>query len=150
MRPVLSVRLLTLIAASLAGASLLQAQAPFAGQAASLAAAPPAAHRVAHARLLESYGRLPLHFESNQGQVDSQVKFLARGSGYSLFLTPTEAVLALRDRGRSSPAVLRLKLAGANPRPDISGRDALPGRINYFLGSDPATWRSVPSFRSSR
>jgi hypothetical protein len=45
---------------------------------------------------LESYGKLPLSFEINQGQTDSQVKFLSRGSGYSLFLTGNEAVLALR------------------------------------------------------
>ena len=47
------------------------------------------------ARLPELFGRLPLHFEINQGQTDSQVQFLARGPGYTLFLTPTEAVLTL-------------------------------------------------------
>lgn len=44
----------------------------------------------------EAYGKLPLHFEANEGQSDSQVKFLARARGYDLFLTPTETVLALR------------------------------------------------------
>src|SRR2546422_6827611 len=39
--------------------------------------------------------RSPLYFEANRGQTDRQVKFLNRGRGYSLFLTPTEAVLAL-------------------------------------------------------
>lgn len=48
------------------------------------------------ARISEAYGKLPLSFEANEGQTDPQVKFLARGSGYSLFLTPTEAVLTLR------------------------------------------------------
>ena len=38
---------------------------------------------------------LPLGFEANQGQVDQQVKFLARGQGYTLFLTPGAAVLGL-------------------------------------------------------
>ena len=33
------------------------------------------------ARLVESYGRLPLSFELNQGQTDSRVKFLSRGRG---------------------------------------------------------------------
>jgi hypothetical protein len=42
-----------------------------------------------------------LSFEINQGQADSQVKFLSRGSGYSLFLTGNEAVLALR-KGNSN------------------------------------------------
>src|SRR5262245_24397818 len=50
---------------------------------------------VQQAQLSETYGKLPLVFEQNQGQVDRDVKFLARGSGYALFLTATEAVLSL-------------------------------------------------------
>ena len=44
----------------------------------------------------KAYGKLPLSFEINQGQTDSQVKFISRGSRYSLFLTGNEAVLSLR------------------------------------------------------
>ncbi len=44
---------------------------------------------------LATYGQLPLSFEANQGQTDPQVNFLSRGTGYALFLTPTEAVLSL-------------------------------------------------------
>ena len=43
-------------------------------------------------RVAESYGKLPLSFEANRGQTDAQVKFIARGSGYSLFLTPQGGV----------------------------------------------------------
>jgi hypothetical protein len=35
-------------------------------------------------RLVGSYGRLPLSFEANHGQTDARVKFLSRGSGYTL------------------------------------------------------------------
>jgi hypothetical protein len=52
---------------------------------------------VAEMRVSESYGRLPLSFEANQGQTDPQVKLLARGPGYTVYLAPTEAVLALRQ-----------------------------------------------------
>lgn len=48
-------------------------------------------------KILDTYGRLPLHFEANQGQTDEQVQFLARGKGYSLFLTGTEAVWLCRN-----------------------------------------------------
>ena len=54
----------------------------------------------ADATVASGYGRLPLAFEQNRGQTDSQVKFLARGAGYALFLTPSEAVFkigALQD-----------------------------------------------------
>ena len=37
------------------------------------------------------YGRIPLAFEKNAGQSDSQVEFLSRGDGYKLFLTRSEA-----------------------------------------------------------
>lgn len=37
------------------------------------------------AQLSEAYGKLPLSFEANAGQTDPRVKFLSRGSGYSLF-----------------------------------------------------------------
>lgn len=47
------------------------------------------------ARLAEAYGKLPLSFEANQGQFDQQVQFLARGSGYGLYLTASEAVLVV-------------------------------------------------------
>jgi len=39
---------------------------------------------------------LPLSFEANTGQTDPHVTFLARGRGYTVFLTSTEAVLALQ------------------------------------------------------
>ncbi|MBI3933410.1 MAG: SBBP repeat-containing protein [Acidobacteria bacterium] len=48
-------------------------------------------------RLAARFARLPLQFEKNQGQVDGQVKFMARGPGYSLFLTASEAVLVLEE-----------------------------------------------------
>ena len=57
------------------------------------------AERAVRARAVESYGKLPLSFEVNKGQTDSRVRFLSRGSGYSLFLTGEEAVLALRKPG---------------------------------------------------
>src|ERR1044072_1783973 len=50
------------------------------------------------ARVAENFGRLPLSFELNKGQVDKQVKFLAHGPGYDLFLTSTEAVLRVQKK----------------------------------------------------
>jgi beta-propeller repeat-containing protein/HYR domain-containing protein len=111
-------------------------------------------------KVQEAYGKLPLHFEANQGQTASQVKFLSRGSGYTLFLTPTEAVLGLKQaKGKDSLratrhalreydlTVLRMKIEGANPSPRASGLDPLPGIVNYFLGNDPAKWRTnVPTY----
>ncbi len=95
------------------------------------------------ARVSEAYGKLPLSFEANDGQIDSQVKFLSRGAGYNLFLTLNEAVLELRKgSGVSSPAsALRMKLVGANPEPVVKGLDELPVKSNYIIGNNAAKWR---------
>ncbi len=75
---------------------------------------------------------LPLSFEANRGQTNPSVKFLSRGDGYALFLTADSAVFTLRQARGSSRAVVRMKLAGANSRAEISGAQTLPGTVNYF------------------
>ena len=108
-----------------------------------------------------TYGMLPLSFEANHGQTDSRVDFISRGNGYSLFLTSGEAVLALRKpvqdtneikaTGRAKGAVLRMKLVGANQHPAPAAIEELPGKTNYFIGNDPAKWRTdVPNYAKVR
>src|SRR5258706_8326227 len=102
----------------------------------------PAANEVTsvqRVQLNEAYGKLPLRFEINKGQVDSQVQFVARGNGYNLFLTPAESVMVLSKssgarkrvkdarvenslRGSSRvTSVVRTKLIGSRIKPDIIG-----------------------------
>ena len=73
------------------------------------------APQAAQPRLVTAHGKLPLSFEINRGQTDPQVKFLSRGSGYSLFLTGNEAVLALKKPGARSqqrrPSGLHIRVA---------------------------------------
>ncbi len=116
--------------------------------------------------LSQAYGKLPLSFEANEGQTDPRVTFLSRGNGYSLFLTQTEAVLVLKKAARDNnahpgglqsqaindqpktshsslpAAVLRMKLVGGNASARIAGAGELPGKSNYFVGSDPKQWRA--------
>ncbi len=97
-----------------------------------------------------NFGQLPLSFEPNQGQTDPQVKFLARGAGYGVFLTSDQAVLTLRSTAKKS-SVVRMQLAGANPAAAATGTGQLPGKSNYFIGNDPAKWRrDVPQFARVR
>ena len=121
----------------------------------------------AHAPISASSLSLPLYFEPNQGQTDSQVKFLARGAGYGLFLTANEAVLELqRPANAENPAaanghsmkarlaaqpsgssVIRMRLDGAAPAPLVQAAQPLPGKSNYFIGNNPAKWRrNIPQF----
>ena len=62
----------------------------------------PAAHKALSSESLPKSLSLPLFFEPNQGQTAPQVKFLARGAGYGLFLTADEAVLQLQTSAVSS------------------------------------------------
>jgi hypothetical protein len=112
----------------------------------------------------KAYGQLPLSFAPNRGQTNSQVKFLSRGAGYQLFLTATEAVLALQQSSppakpvpkkaqekvkvkKTVPTVLRMQLLGANPVPEIAGVERLPGQVNYLQGKDPVKWRThIPTY----
>ena len=64
------------------------------------------------ARVAQEFGKLPMRFEANTGQSDRNVKFLSRGSGYTLFLTSNEAVLSLKSQERRD--VLRMQLKGSN------------------------------------
>ena len=87
--------------------------------------------------------QLPLTFEINQGQTDDRVDFLARGPGYNIFLTATEAVFALPR----APA-MRMQLVGSAADPEVQGVDALSGKVNYFRGQDTASWKTnVPIYR---
>ncbi|TAM81965.1 MAG: choice-of-anchor D domain-containing protein [Acidobacteria bacterium] len=104
------------------------------------------------------YARLPLSFESNHGQTDSRVKFLARGQNYTLFLTGHEAVLALNpgNSGRTgkqpaSSAVVRFRLLGSASTVHVAGQDLLGGTSNYFVGNDPRQWHSrIPNYARVR
>jgi Carboxypeptidase regulatory-like domain/Calx-beta domain/Beta-propeller repeat len=124
------------------------------GTAGALSHVAPGDAEVARLRANEAYGKLPLSFEANMGQTDAQVKYLSRGSGYSLFLTADEAVLSLQqdrtvsanDDGtqqrRSANDVLRVKLLGASRSARVTGSDELPGKSNYFIGNNPRKWRT--------
>jgi hypothetical protein len=95
----------------------------------------------ARARAGEAYGKLPLSFEANQGQARAEVKFLSHGGGYALFLTASEAVLAMKK------GVLRMRLLGSNSSVQATALEKLPGTVNYFIGNDPKKWRTnVPTY----
>lgn len=103
--------------------------------------------------LLAAYDHLPLIFERNDGQTDAQVKFLARGRGYGLYLTSNESVLVLRSGAgaKRTAEVVRMKLAHATANAAPAGADLLPGKSNYFIGQDPAKWRrNIPQFARVR
>ena len=121
---------------------------------------------------LHAYGKLPLSFIENQGQAAQEVRYVSHGSQYDLFLTPQEAVVALRHsqhldfsprhRAASLKALhammrkaantttttaLHMRFEGANPAPQVKGAERLPGKVNYFVGNDPQKWHTdIPTY----
>ena len=111
-----------------------------------------------------AYGKLPLGFEVNHGQASVDVRFLARGNGFTLFLGRASAALAFATRHESDPVAasggknasgdsvrFRMRLVGADPDAATSGSGELPGIVNYFVGNDPNEWRTdIPTYATVR
>ncbi len=111
-------------------------------------------------RAVELLAHLPLRFEANRGQTEAEVKYLARGPNYAIFLKPAEALIALQPpvsepeqqaisgaRRASSPSVVRMKLVGGNRSAQVSAQEQTNEKRNYFIGSDPKKWRTnAPSY----
>jgi hypothetical protein len=99
---------------------------------------------------------IALRFEPNQGQTAPVVRFLARGPGYTLFLTPTESVMVLpagssAGASHGASADLRMKLLGSNRAAKATALEPLAGTASYFVGNDPERWRkAIPTFARVR
>ncbi|HVN63782.1 MAG TPA: SBBP repeat-containing protein, partial [Candidatus Binataceae bacterium] len=128
---------------------------------ATVAKASAAANAKAKSRAIASFLKIPLSFEQNEGQTNSHFKFLSRGPGYELFLSPTSAFLGLSKpaqrtaptpghslkQGKTADAMVRVDLIGANPNAQIEGRDKLAGKVNYLTGRDSSKWHTnIPTF----
>src|SRR3984893_3920780 len=119
--------------------------------------------------------QIPIYFEKNQGQTDSQVRYLSRAGDYTLFLTDDSAIVAMEHHPRPKmpswysvmngnpsmldksanenqveTAALRVKMLGANHRAAIEGLDKMPGRVNYMIGKSSGWHTNVPLFGSVR
>lgn len=103
-----------------------------------------------------TYTRLPLIFEANHGQLPADDSFISRGPGYSLLFARNRISLTLQSAGAKKKTPLRrdiidLGIVGAAAECKLQGVDDLPGKTNYFIGSDPTKWRvGVPTFGKIR
>jgi len=97
--------------------------------------------------MVESLHNLPLAFEWNGGQAPAATDFLARGAGYGVSLSHGNASITLRRAKTVAPVAIELRLAGARNNPKAAGRQELPGKVNYFIGSLPSRWRTdIPTY----
>jgi len=110
-----------------------------------------------------NFGKIPLYFISNQGQLDDKALFYAKTSRYTLWLTEEELVFdstrriekesteSIRQNPRdiNNPEdvkydrdVSRLVFVNANRSPEIIPVDVTEHKVNYFIGKDESKWRT--------
>jgi hypothetical protein len=103
------------------------------------------------AKIKAAYAKIPLSFVANLGHADKNVKFVSRGSSYSLALAPTSFTLAVASQrnktNEASVSLVQATLLGANAATKISGFEKLLTTSNYFIGRDPRQWQTnVPNY----
>ena len=116
--------------------------------------------------ILDSLTNLSQTFIPNAGQVATPAHFYTRGAGYGFYFTPEAVNMAFiehpakqtkfdRHHRRFHPddaqpeteqvrqgMALSLQFIGSNPFAKIQARKEEPGTVNFFIGNDPAKWRT--------
>ncbi len=122
-------------------------------------------HAAQNAR--QTFLNLPLRFEENNGTSDARVKYLARGPGYTLFITSNETVLSVRkteaqdstvsdgkNRSIASPKThadfVRVRVEGSNRAATFRGETRLATSTSYFIGNDPTKWHTAATYEQVR
>jgi hypothetical protein len=99
---------------------------------------------------------IPLAFEPNLGQAEPRAEFAGRAGGLDILLTNAGiefAASGLRTKS-GAPRNVSLTFFSARNRTGTEhsklawqGQERTSGQTNYFLGNDPARWRThVPQF----
>src|SRR5271168_4323191 len=102
---------------------------------------------------IRHFSALPAGFEENVGQFPSSARFVAHLHGYSVYFSRSEMLLVFRSKGKNGKGaeVVHIVLAGSNGGAEPQGVEPLAGVANYYLGDDPAAWKTgVHRFRQVR
>jgi hypothetical protein len=130
----------------------------------AIVAPPPRAEPAAGttARVKAPWGKLPLYFIENRGQVDPRVAYYIQGQSTTVYFTSEGVTLALTGPSKRQTAsetpepgvslrpvtfittsdadaamqrwTLKLEFVGANPTVQPTGQDPTPAVISYFTG----------------
>jgi Beta-propeller repeat len=102
---------------------------------------------------------MPMAFEPNAGEADGRAQFVGRGKGMSVWLERDQMRVEVGGlsrpsaRGAEKSFGVRMRRAGRGKLLSRTaefawqGEQKLPGVSNYFVGNDPAKWRTrVPHY----
>ena len=111
--------------------------------------------------LQPSYGKLPLSFIENKGQLDKSVFYYMKGKQGNIFFTKTgmvydlylsqssnskkeKYICPLKDSKKklSKRTTFTLKPLNTNNETRIVSAHKLPGRVNYLIGRSPENWHT--------
>jgi hypothetical protein len=117
-----------------------------------------------------NFGKIPLYFISNQGQVNKKARFYAKASRYTLWITKEGLVFdSTKEVGGSRQELVgkdklvkrinkstnkpqyhrnvsRLMFVGANKHPEIVPLNLTKLKVNYFKGNDKSKWHcNIPT-----
>src|SRR5512135_2253062 len=142
---VASIGLVLILAAS---GAVGQKVAP--GQTAPPAAAPPASGSIVTNL---DFGRVPLYFIPNQGQLDKQVAYYVQGKDKSIYFTPGGVTLSIAQPEKTATKssavgkwVVKLDFVGADAKVKPTGEEKTGGVISYFKGQ-PKDWQAgLPAY----
>ena len=104
-----------------------------------------------------AFGRLPILFIQNQGQLDSTVDYYVKTPAQTLYFTSGGIVFDLTRYkqaaategagGQVERLVFSLDFLGANGNPTIAGTDKNDAVVNYLTGDDPDKWSiNIPTY----
>jgi len=115
---------LALLAALLLGATVSRAQA--------VPATLPPADAATRARVAEGFGKMPLYFVENRGQLDSRVAYYIPGKDKTIYFTEQGLTFALN--GPAERWALKLDFVGARAGVRPEGQEPTGATVSYFKG----------------
>ncbi len=104
--------------------------------------------------LLSAFGKAPLHFVANRGQFSEEVVYSAKSEGATVYCTEqglvfcfAEGSISLKFNAVATPNNVIASEAKQSLRVKPQARGELTGKVNYFIGNDPASWQTdIPTF----
>jgi len=91
------------------------------------------------------FGKMPLYFIPNQGQLDARVAYSLQGKDKSIYFT-TEGLTYVLTRSDQSRHAVKMDFVGANAEVRPYGEDKTGAVISYFKGK-PEEWKTgLPTY----
>jgi len=114
------------------------------------------------ARVVEAYGKLPLYFIQNHGQLDKKVKYYEKASGSAMYFTKEGVYISLikqeskkvtkkdaKPERQTEAKLIKLFFLKGALNPEIVAEGRLEGKVNYFIGNDSKKWKTdIPTYSS--